>query len=81
MVVAFDPYTPTYNSTTSQVETDYHITLPITAGVAMKFNGRVQYTLTQDQSGLWYINQWVDVSTTSADSTWSDLKGIAYLQW
>jgi hypothetical protein len=81
VVVAFEPYTPTYNSTTSQVETDYHVTLPLTAGAVKKFNGRVQYTLAQDQSGLWYINQWVDVSTASADSTWSDVKGVAYTQW
>jgi len=81
VVLAFDSYTPAYNNTTSQVETDYHLTLPIIAGVAKKFNGRVQYTLAQDQSGLWYINQWVDVSTTNADSTWSDLKGVAFSQW
>ena len=46
----------------------------------MKFNGQVQYTLTQ-VSGLWYINQWVDVAVNVSDSTWSDLKGIAYSQW
>jgi hypothetical protein len=63
------------------VETDYHLVLPIEAGVIKKFNGRVQYTLAQDQSGLWYINQWVDVGTNVSDSTWSDLKGIAFSQW
>jgi hypothetical protein len=81
VVLAFESYTPTYNNNTSQVETDYHLTLPIDAGVIKKFNGRVQYTLAQDQSGLWYINQWVDVGTNVSDSTWSDLKGIAYSQW
>ena len=81
VVLSFDPFTPTYSSNTSQVETDYHLTLPADAGVIRKFNGRVQYTLAQDQSGLWYINQWVDVAINVADSTWSDLKGIAYSQW
>jgi hypothetical protein len=81
VVLVFDPYTPTYSSNTSQVETDYHLTLPSDAGVVRKFNGRVQYTLAQDQSGLWYINQWVDVGTAVTDSTWSDLKGVAYSQW
>jgi hypothetical protein len=63
------------------VETDYHLTLPLDAGVMKKFNGRGQFTLAQDQSGLWYINQWVDLGTSVSDSAWSDLKGIAYSQW
>jgi hypothetical protein len=78
VVLAFEPYTPIYNINTSQVETAYHLTLPIEAGVIKKFNGRVQLTLSQDPSGFWSINQWVDVGT---DSTWSDLKGVAYSQW
>jgi len=82
VVIAFDSYTPNNTtSTTSQIETDYHITLPIAAGVAMKFTGRGQFTLAQDQLGLWYINQWVDLGTSVSDSTWSDFKGIAYYQW
>ena len=81
VVLAFDPFLPTYNNTTSQVETDYHLTLPLDAGVMKKFNGRGQFTLAQDQSGLWYINQWVDLGTSVSDSAWSDLKGIAYSQW
>ena len=81
VVLAFDPFVPTYNNTTSQVETDYHLTLPLDAGVMKKFNGRGQFTLAQDQSGLWYINQWVDLGTSVSDSTWSDFKGIAYSQW
>jgi len=82
VVLAFDPFTPTsLNSITSQVETAYHLTLPSDAGVIKKFNGKVQYTLSQDQSGFWYINQWVDVGTNTPDSTWSDLKGFAYSQW
>ena len=81
VVLAFDPFLPTYNNTTSQVETDYHLTLPLDAGVMKKFNGRGQFTLAQDQSGLWYINQWVDLGTSVSDSTWSDFKGIAYSQW
>jgi hypothetical protein len=80
VVLTFDSYTPTYNSNISQVETAYHLTLPVAGGVVMKFNGQVQYTLTQ-VSGLWYINQWVDISVNVSDSTWSDLKGIAYSQW
>ena len=80
VVLMFDSYTPTYNSNISQVETAYHLILPVEAGAVMKFNGQVQYTLTQ-VSGLWYINQWVDVSVNVSDSTWSDLKGIAYSQW
>jgi hypothetical protein len=79
--LVFEPYTPTYSNNTSQVETDYHLTLPSDAGVSKKFNGRVQYLLAQDQSGLWYINQWLDVGTTVTDSTWSDVKGVAYSQW
>ena len=81
VVLSFNIFTPTYSTTTSQVETDYHLTLPQDAGVIKKFNGRVQFTLAQDQSGLWYINQWVDVAINVSDSTWSDLKGIAYSQW
>jgi hypothetical protein len=81
IVLSFESFIPTYNSNTSQVETIYHVMLPLDAGVAKKFNGRVQYTLAQDQSGLWYINQWVDVGSNVSDSTWSDLKGIAYSQW
>ena len=81
VVLAFDPFLPTYNNTTSQVETDYHLTLPLDAGVMKKINGRGQFTLAQDQSGLWYINQWVDLGTSVSDSAWSDLKGIAYSQW
>ena len=81
VVLAFDPFLPTYNNTTSQVETDYHLTLPLDAGVMKKFNGRGQFTLAQDQSGLWYINQWIDLGTSVSDSAWSDLKGIAYSQW
>jgi hypothetical protein len=81
VVLAFEPFTPTYNNNTSQVETTYHLTLPIEAGVIKKFNGKVQYSLSQDQSGFWYINQWVDVGINISDSTWSDLKGIAYSQW
>ena len=82
VVLAFDPFTPTsLNSITSQVETAYHLTLPPDAGVIKKFNGKVQYTLSQDQSGFWYINQWVDVGTNTSDSTWSDLKGFAFSQW
>jgi hypothetical protein len=81
VVLTFELFTPTYSNNTSQVETDYHLTLPSDAGVIKKFNGRVQYTLAQDQSGLWYINQWVDVGTTVSDSTWSDFKGVAFSQW
>jgi hypothetical protein len=81
VVLEFDPFTPTYNNNTSQVETAYHITLPLDAGVIKKFNGKVQYTLSQDQSGFWSINQWVDVEINVSDSTWSDLKGVAYSQW
>ncbi len=82
VVLVFDPFTPTsLNSMTSQVETAYHITLPPDAGVIKKFNGKVQYTLSQDQSGFWYINQWVDVGTNTSDSTWSDLKGFAFSEW
>jgi hypothetical protein len=81
IVLSFESFIPTYNSNTSQVETNYHVTLPLDAGVAKKFNGRVQYTLAQDQSGLWFINQWVDVGSNASDSTWSDLKGIASSQW
>jgi hypothetical protein len=82
VVLEFDPFTPTsLNSNTSQVETAYHLTLPSDAGVIKKFNGKVQYTLSQDQSGIWFINQWVDVGTNTPDSTWSDLKGFAYSQW
>lgn len=77
VVLAFDPFTPTYNNNTSQVETAYHLTLPMEAGGIKKFNGQVQYTLSQ-VSGFWYINQWVDVGV---DSAWSDLKGVAYSQW
>jgi hypothetical protein len=82
VILEFDPFIPTsLNSMTSQVETAYHLTLPPDAGVVKKFNGKVQYTLSQDQSGFWYINQWVDVGTNAPDSTWSDLKGFAYSQW
>jgi hypothetical protein len=78
VVLAFDPYTPIYNNGTYQVETIYHITLPIESGIIKKFNGQVQFTLAQDQYGSWSISRWVDVGT---DSTWSDLKGVAYSQW
>jgi hypothetical protein len=81
VVLSFDVFTPSYNNTISQVETNYHLIMPAEAGVVMKFNGKVQFTLAQDQSGLWYINQWVDVAVNASDSTWSDLKGIAYSQW
>ena len=81
VVLSFDAFTPTYNNAVSQVETNYHLTLPAAAGSTKIFNGKVQLTLAQDQSGLWYINQWVDVAITVSDSTWSDLKGIAYTQW
>ncbi len=79
IILAFESIAPTQlNSTTYQAETAYSITLPVEAGVIKKFIGQVQYTLVQDQSGLWYISRWVDVGT---DSTWSDLKGVAYSQW
>jgi len=81
VVLSFDSFSPTYNNTISQVETNYHLSLPADAGTVKKFTGRVQFTLAQDQSGLWYINQWVDVAINTSDSTWSDLKGIAYSQW
>lgn len=75
VILTFESVTPIpLNSTTCQVETAYNLTLPIEAGMIKKFGGQVQYTLVQDQSGLWYINRWVDVGT---DSTWSDLKGFA----
>jgi hypothetical protein len=81
IILSFDSFSPAYNNSISQVETNYHLTLPADAGAAKKFTGRVQFTLAQDQSGLWYINQWMDIATSMSDSTWSDLKGIAYSQW
>jgi hypothetical protein len=80
VVLAFESFTPTYNNNnnTFQVETAYHLTLPVEAGGIKKFNGQVQYIFAQDPEGLWYINRWVDVGT---DSTWSDFKGVAYSQW
>jgi len=76
-VLSFGPFTPTYNSNMSQIETSYNLTLPIDGGAVKKFSGQVQYTLAQ-QSGFWYINKWVDIGS---DSTWSNLKGFAYSQW
>ena len=78
VTLTFDPYTPIPNNGTYQVETNYHITLPTESGVIRKFSGQVQYTIIQDQSGNWSISQWIDVGS---DSTWSDLKGVAYSQW
>ena len=81
VVLEFDSYIPIYNNGTYQITTTYHITLPIESGMIKKFNGQVQYTIIQAQSGNWSISQWVDVRVNVSDSTWSDLKGIAYSQW
>jgi hypothetical protein len=79
IILTFESISPIQiNSTTYQVETTYSLTLPTETGIIKRFNGQVQFTLVQDPSGSWSINRWVDVGS---DSTWSDLKGIAYSQW
>jgi hypothetical protein len=79
IILTFESILPTQiNSTTYEVVTAYSLTLPIEAGVIKKFNGQVQFTFVQDPSGSWSINRWVDIGT---DSTWSDLKGVAYSRW
>jgi hypothetical protein len=78
VVLEFASFIPTYNNNISQVETTYHLTLPTDAGIEKKFNGQVQFILERNQYGVWVINKWVDIGT---DSTWSDLKAVAYTQW
>jgi hypothetical protein len=82
ILLTFDAYTPAFLSDTSRrIETIYHLQVPHTmAGVAHTFEGQTRFTMVQNQSsGEWYIGQWLDVGST--DSTWSDLKGVAYSQW
>ena len=75
----FDSYTPTYypGSDSSQIQTTYHLTVPLNSGTAKKFRGQALFILRVDQSNYWYyISRWQDIDYYgTTDSTWSDLKG------
>lgn len=80
--LTFDAYTPTFiDDSSRRIETSYHVSVPHTVtGVAQTFVGQVQIIVVRNQlSSEWFIKEWSDFGST--DSTWSDLKGIAYTQW
>jgi hypothetical protein len=84
MTLTFETYAPVpLSSDSNQIETVYHLTIPHTvAAMTKSFNGHVQFVCVRNQSGYWFIRRWVDSGlNNTTDSTWSDLKGIAYSQW
>jgi hypothetical protein len=82
VTLTFGTLTTTPFADSTQVETEYQLTVPHTdANTAKNFNGRAQFLFVRDQSGLWSIRQWLDINLGVSDSTWSDLKGIAVSRW
>jgi len=60
----------------SQYNATYRLTAQHTqANIAKQFRGQSQFFLITDRSRNWVIWSWVDIAQSSADSTWSDLKG------
>ncbi|MDX9791166.1 MAG: hypothetical protein RBT61_10080 [Candidatus Kapabacteria bacterium] len=61
---------------------DYIINIPGNDNtIPHEFAGRLQFTMTFRENGLWYISRWVDFNITVSDSiknTWSMLKAYYY---
>ncbi|MBI3006574.1 MAG: hypothetical protein HYY49_14355 [Ignavibacteriales bacterium] len=63
-------------SDSSQYNATYRLTTQHSqANVAKQVRGQSQFFLMTDRSKNWVIWRWVDIAQSSADSTWSDLKG------
>ena len=62
--------------------TDYYLQAPNSDNaIPDEFAGRLQFTLTFRDNGLWYISRWIDFNAQVNDSvntTWSVLKGYYY---
>ncbi len=64
-----------------QYETTYQITLVTQNYGTFQAKGRAQFVLVADRSRDWAIRYWVDFAQSPNDTTWSDLKAIAFTQW
>ncbi|MBI3789126.1 MAG: hypothetical protein HY276_12830 [Ignavibacteriales bacterium] len=75
--LTFDALTAqSLQSDSAQYEATYRLTVPHTVtGVSTQAKGKAQYFLIADRSRNWVIWRWVDLSTSTNDFTWSDLKG------
>lgn len=60
----------------SEVSVNYTLEL-LMQGISKKFQGAAQFECVRNQFSYWVIQKWSDYGN---DSTWSDLKGIAYNQ-
>jgi hypothetical protein len=82
VTLTFGTPTITYFVDSTQIETEYQLTVPHTeASTATTFIGRAQFLFVRDQSAHWSIRRWLDINVGISDSTWSDLKGIALSRW
>lgn len=74
-----DVGTPEFTETRYVLDATYVLTTPHRRPDApTTVQGRLRWTITRDDDGLWYLTDWVDESLGSAPS-WSDLKA-AFVQ-
>ncbi len=71
------------SSSTQQYKATYTLTVihnRAQNGVPTVANGQLIFLLKQASTGLWYIQSWTDISSSSGTNTftWSDLKAIFY---
>ena len=70
------------SSTKQQYKANYTLTVihnRAQSGVPTVASGQLIFILVQDDTGLWYIQSWTDISNSGGNSfTWSDLKAIFF---
>jgi hypothetical protein len=63
-------------SDSAQFEATYRLTAPHTVATApTEATGKAQFLLIADRSRNWVIWRWIDLTTGTGTSSWSDLKG------
>jgi hypothetical protein len=64
-----------------QYEATYQLVVYVQPDITFRAEGRAQFVLVADRFRNWAIRYWVDFAQNQTDTTWSDLKAIAFTQW
>jgi hypothetical protein len=65
----------------AQYEATYQLVVYVQPDITFRAEGRAQFVLVMDHLRNWAIRDWIDFAQSPNDTTWSDLKAIAFTQW